>query len=53
MGHTIASDAELLAASRRGEHAAFGELVERYQRLVCAVTYSRTRDASACRSESH
>lgn len=38
------SDAELLAATRRGEHAAFGALVERYQGVVCAVTYSRTGD---------
>lgn len=38
------TDSELLEASRRGEHAAFGALVERYQDLVCAVTYSRTRD---------
>jgi RNA polymerase sigma factor (sigma-70 family) len=44
MGHTIATDAELLTASRRGERAAFGELIERYQPAVCAVTYSRTRD---------
>lgn len=46
MGHTIASDADLLAASRRGEHAAFGALVEKYQDIVCAVSYSRTRDRS-------
>ena len=47
MGHTIAAaitDAELLEASRRGEHAAFGTIVERYQDVVCAVSYSRTRD---------
>lgn len=45
MGHPIAvSDAELLEASKRGEHAAFGTLVERYQDIVCAVSYSRTRD---------
>ena len=45
MGHTV-SDAELLAASLRGERAAFGTLVERYQPLVAAVSYSRTRDSS-------
>jgi len=39
-----ASDAELVAASRRGERAAFGELVTRYQGVVCAVGYSGTRD---------
>ncbi len=44
MGHAISTDAELLEASRRGEHAAFGALVERYQRMVSAVSYSRTRD---------
>lgn len=44
MGYAIATDAELLEASRRGEHAAFGTLVERYQRMVSAVSYSRTRD---------
>jgi RNA polymerase sigma factor (sigma-70 family) len=47
MGHTIAAaitDAELLEASKRGEHAAFGTIVERYQDVVCAVSYSRTRD---------
>jgi RNA polymerase sigma factor (sigma-70 family) len=42
MGRT--SDAELIEASRRGERAAFGELVERYQGVVCAVSYSGTRD---------
>ncbi|MBK7538044.1 MAG: sigma-70 family RNA polymerase sigma factor, partial [Myxococcales bacterium] len=38
------SDAELLEASRRGERAAFATLVERYQGVVCAVSYSRTGD---------
>ncbi|MEZ4362668.1 MAG: sigma-70 family RNA polymerase sigma factor [Kofleriaceae bacterium] len=38
------SDAELLAASQRGEREAFGALVERYQTVVCAVSYSRTGD---------
>lgn len=38
------SDGELVQASRRGEHAAFGELVARYQDLVCAVSYSSTGD---------
>jgi RNA polymerase sigma factor (sigma-70 family) len=38
------SDAELIEASRRGEQAAFGELVTRYQGVVCAVGYSGTRD---------
>ena len=46
MGRVTASDAELVEASRRGERAAFGELVERYQRVVCAVGYSGTSDRS-------
>lgn len=40
----IHDDAHLLEASRAGEIQAFGELVERYQNLVCAVAYSRTGD---------
>ena len=36
------SDAELVDASRRGEHAAFGQLVERYQALVWAVSFTAT-----------
>lgn len=44
MGRAARSDAELLAACRRGETAAFGSLVERYQGLVCAVSYSATGD---------
>ncbi len=45
MGQAIAvTDRELLEASRRGEREAFGALVERYQEVVCAVSYSRTRD---------
>ncbi len=46
MGRSTTSDAELVEASRRGERAAFGELVERYQRVVCAVGYSGTSDRS-------
>jgi RNA polymerase sigma factor (sigma-70 family) len=38
------SDAELLEATRRGERDAFGALIERYQGVVSAVTYSRTGD---------
>ncbi|HEY3804850.1 MAG TPA: sigma-70 family RNA polymerase sigma factor [Kofleriaceae bacterium] len=44
MGRITASDAELVEASRRGERAAYGELVARYQRVVCAVGYSATSD---------
>ena len=43
MGQAI-TDAELVAASRRGEREAFGHLVERYLGLVCAVSYSSTRN---------
>ncbi|HUS66354.1 MAG TPA: sigma-70 family RNA polymerase sigma factor [Kofleriaceae bacterium] len=38
------TDAELIDASRRGEREAFGRLVERYQKLVCAVSYGATGD---------
>jgi len=44
MGTAAMTDAELVEASRRGEHAAFGHLVERYQGVVCAVSYSSTGD---------
>ncbi len=44
MERAIPSDAELLDASRRGERAAFGHLVERYQNLVCAVSFSAVGD---------
>ncbi|HTM22032.1 MAG TPA: RNA polymerase sigma factor, partial [Kofleriaceae bacterium] len=40
----VASDAELLLACRRGEQAAFGRLIERYQDLVGAVSYGATGD---------
>jgi RNA polymerase sigma factor (sigma-70 family) len=40
------SDAELLEASKRGERAAYGALIERYQGVVCAVSYARTGDQS-------
>ncbi len=38
------SDTELVEACRRGERAAFGRLVARYQDVVCAVSYSSTGD---------
>lgn len=43
MGRAITDD-ELVAASRRGERRAFGELVERHLDAVWAVSFSRTRD---------
>lgn len=44
MERAIASDAELIDASRRGERDAFGALVERYANMVVAVSYAGTRD---------
>ena len=44
MGVIARSDIELVEASRRGEHEAFGHLVARYQDVVCAVSYSSTGD---------
>jgi RNA polymerase sigma factor (sigma-70 family) len=38
------TDNELVEASRRGELDAFGQLVARYQDVVCAVSYSSTGD---------
>ncbi len=42
MGQIARTDAELVEASRRGEREAFGQLVSRYQDVVCAVSYSGT-----------
>ncbi|MGE5184851.1 MAG: RNA polymerase sigma factor [Acidobacteriota bacterium] len=44
MERAVASDADLIDASRRGERDAFGVLVERYARMVEAVSYAGTRD---------
>jgi RNA polymerase sigma factor (sigma-70 family) len=44
MGTIARSDVELVEASLRGEHEAFGHLVARYQDVVCAVSYSSTGD---------
>lgn len=44
MGTIAKSDVELVEASRRGEHEAFGHLVARYQDVVCAVSFSSTGD---------
>jgi RNA polymerase sigma factor (sigma-70 family) len=38
------ADRELIEASRRGDRAAFARLIERHQRAVYAVAFSRTRD---------
>jgi len=37
-----ANDAELVARSLRGNHDAFGQIVVRYQALVCSLAYNRT-----------
>src|SRR2546426_12142191 len=34
------NDAELVERSRTGDREAFGRIVERYQSLICALTYS-------------
>jgi RNA polymerase sigma factor (sigma-70 family) len=44
MGTIARSDVELVEASRRGEHEAFGHLVARYQDAVCAVSFGATGD---------
>jgi RNA polymerase sigma factor (sigma-70 family) len=43
---TCPSDAELIAATRRGERAAYGQLIARYQDVVWAVSFSSTGDWS-------
>jgi RNA polymerase sigma factor (sigma-70 family) len=45
--HSMASDTELVEASRTGSRDAFAQIVERYQNLVCGVTYSATREVAA------
>lgn len=37
-------DSSLVSASQRGDVDAFGQLIERYHNLVCAIAYSRTGD---------
>jgi RNA polymerase sigma factor (sigma-70 family) len=41
---TGASDQDLVTQSQRGDATAFGELVARYQTLVCSIAYSITGD---------
>ena len=41
----VESDAVLVSQARKGERAAFGTLVERYQNVVCAIAYSRLGNA--------
>ena len=40
------SDDALIAAAQRGDQAAFGEIVRRYQRAVYRVAYALTRNAA-------
>lgn len=40
------SESELLQASAAGDKEAFGQVVQRYQALICALTYSATGDVS-------
>ena len=42
----LTSDAELVAACLAGDRAAFGQIVERYQRLLCSLAYSATGQLS-------
>ena len=46
MDHEVRED-ELLRASAAGSREAFGVVVQRYQSLVCAITYSATGDIGA------
>ncbi|PWU13714.1 MAG: sigma-70 family RNA polymerase sigma factor [Verrucomicrobia bacterium] len=39
-------DAELVAKSLEGNHSAFGQIVERYQTLICSLAYSATGSVS-------
>ncbi len=45
-GNAGPDDAALVAASQRGDQAAFGEIVRRYQRAVHRLAWSLTRSAS-------
>jgi RNA polymerase sigma factor (sigma-70 family) len=38
------TETDLLRASQTGNRDAFGQIVERYQPLICAITYSATGD---------
>lgn len=40
------ADAELVAACLAGERAAFAQIVERYQRLLCSLAYAATGSVS-------
>ena len=38
------SDAELIRQSRKGDETAYGQVVQKYQSLVCSVAYNRCGD---------
>jgi RNA polymerase sigma factor (sigma-70 family) len=42
----MTNDSELLQASLSGSREAFGSIVERYQSLICGITYSATGNLS-------
>ena len=41
---TSSSDAELILQCRNGDQSAYGQIVQRYQSLVCSVAYNRCGD---------
>lgn len=43
---TAPNDAEIVAASLAGDRDAFGQIVARYQSLICALAYNATGDLS-------
>src|ERR1700752_1098548 len=47
MSMAIADDVELVASSLTGDKKAFGRIVERYQNLVCGVTFTILGDRAA------
>src|SRR6266545_5288418 len=42
MSETGCNDADLVAASLTGNRDAFGQIVSRYQSLICSLAYSAT-----------
>ncbi len=42
----LETDAQLVERSLSGDRGAFGQIVERYQSLICALTFSATGDVS-------
>src|SRR5512146_1765962 len=46
MSATANNDAELVTASLAGNREAFGQIVSRYQSLICSLAYSATGSLS-------